>query len=162
MEDAKMLQKYRELVQDIREGMLVTSDAQLGTLRSRPMSTSKVDDDGKLWFFTKQHTAKVREIYHDRQVNVAYSKPGDSAYVSASGTARLVDDMARKKDYYSKFLDAWFDGPEDPEATLICVDVSEVEFWDDTDSKLITFAKIAATAVVGGDYSASENEKLSV
>lgn len=160
MQDSEKIAKYKELVEDIREGMLVTSDPKIGGLRSRPMSTSKVDEQGRLWFFTKMHSAKVQEVYHDRDVNVAYSKPSDSSYVSASGKARLVDDDAKKHELYSKILDAWFDGPDDPQATLLCVDVEEVEFWDDNDSKLVTFAKIAATAVAGGDYEASENEKV--
>lgn len=160
MSNADHLAKYRELVQDIREGMLVTEDPSLPGLRSRPMSTSKVDEEGKLWFFTKMTSAKVQEIYHDRAVNVAYQKPGDNKYVSASGKARLVDNPNLKKDLYSPFLDAWFDGPEDPQATLLCVDVTDAEYWDDSDSKLVSFAKIAATAIAGGDYQGAENEKV--
>ena len=111
MTDPDHLAAFRSLVQDIREGMLVTEDPSLPGLRSRPMSTSKVDDDGNLWFFTKMTSAKVQEIYHDRDVNVAYQKPGDNKYVSASGKASLVDDPGLKKELYSPLLDAWFDGP---------------------------------------------------
>ena len=154
------LGKYRELVEDIREAMLVTDDQKLGYPRARPMSTSNVGDDGSLWFFTKEDTAKVSEIYHDRKVCVAYSKPADKSYVSVSGKAELVDDPKLKKEFYSPLLDAWFDGPEDPEATLIKVTPHEVEYWDDNDSSLITMAKIAATAIAGGDYDTPENEKI--
>lgn len=156
------LAKYRDLIQDIREGMLVTEDPSLPGLRSRPMSTSKVDERGNLWFFTKMSSAKVQEIYHDRAVNVAYQKPGDNQYVSASGTASLVDQPGLKHELYSPFLDAWFDGPDDPEATLIRVDVKHAEYWDDSDSKLVSFAKIAVAAATGQEYRDAENETLSL
>ena len=161
MTDAQRLTKYRELVEDIREAMLVTEDQSLGALRSRPMHTAGVDDDGTLWFFTKMTADKVQEIYHERQVNVAYANPEDKQYVSASGPATIVDDPTRKRHYYSKMMDAWFDGPDDPQATLIKVATEHVEYWDDNDSSLITMAKIALAAVTpGGDYSGAENERL--
>lgn len=160
MPNSEHLAKYRSLVEDIREGMLVTEDPSLPGLRSRPMSTSKVDEHGNLWFFTKMTSAKVQEIYHDRGVNVAYQKPGDNQYVSASGKARLVNDDSLKEELYSPLLDAWFDGPLDPEASLLRVDVTDAEYWDDSDSKILSFAKIAAAAVTGGEYEGAENEKL--
>ena len=150
---------YQKLITDIRECMLVTDDPSVG-LRSRPMSCSKCDDDGNLWFFTKMTSDKVQEIYHDRNVNCAFQKPGDNQYVSVSGKARLVDNPGLKKSLYSPFLDAWFDGPTDPQATLICVDAVAAEYWNDSDSKLVSFAKIAATALVGAEYDAPETEKL--
>lgn len=162
MATADHLAKYRSLVEDIREGMLVTHDPSLPGLRSRPMSTSKVDEEGALWFFTQMTSAKVQEIYHDRDVNVAYQKPSDNQYVSASGKAQLVNDDSLKEQLYSPLLDAWFDGPQDPQASLLRVDVQEVEYWDDTDSKILSFAKIAAAAVTGGNYSGAENEKVSL
>ena len=162
MPNQEHLAKYRDLIQDIRSGMLVTEDPSLPGLRSRPMSTAKVDEHGNLWFFTKMTSAKVQEIFHDHDVNVAYQKPSDNQFVSASGKAQLVNDDSLKEQLYSKILDAWFDGPEDPQASLIRVDVTAAEYWDDSDSNLITFAKIAAAAVSGSEYHGAENEKLSM
>jgi hypothetical protein len=36
------------------------------------------------------------------------------------------------------------------------------EYWEDNDSTLITFAKIAASAVTGETYSGGENEKVNL
>ena len=158
------LEKYVELARDIREAMLVTEDTQTGGLRSRPMSNAGVDDDGTIWFFTALASEKVQEIYHDRNVNVAYSKPSDAQYVSVSGKAKIVSDIATKKRYYSEVNDAWFSGPEDPQASLIKVTPEVVEYWDDNDVKLFTFAKILATALSSSDeeYKVPKHDRFEV
>lgn len=163
MTDPKQLEKYVALARDIREAMLVTDDPGSG-LRARPMSNAGVDDDGTIWFFTALGSEKVQEIYHDRGVNVSYSKPSDSQYVSVTGTAKIVSDLATKKRYYSEINDAWFSGPEDPQASLIKVTPEVVEYWDDNSSKIVTFAKIVAAAITPGDgeYEVPTNERFEV
>ncbi len=159
----QQLAKYKELVEDIREAMLVTDDQELNGLRSRPMSTAGIDDDGTLWFFTAFTSDKVQEIYHDRKVNVSYAKPSDKQYLSVTGCAKIVTDIVKKRRYYSKIQDAWFDGPDDPQASLIQVVPEHVEFWDDSDSALFAFAKILAAAVTpGGEYKGTENKEFDV
>jgi len=163
MDYSEKLSKFKSLVEDIRHGMLVTDDPTGSGLRSRPMATAGVDDDGTLWFFTALSSEKVQEIYHDRSVNVAYAQPSDTKYVSVAGEAKIVTDSVKKRQYYSKIQDAWFDGPEDPQASLIKVVPTEVEYWDDNDSTIVTFAKIAAAAVLpNNEYKGSENERFAV
>ena len=161
MTNPDLRKRYADLVDDIQECMLVTDDAQIG-IHARPMWLAGQDDDGKLYFFTDIDADKVDEIYHDHTVCCAFSKPSDKAYVSATGPATIERSLELKKKYYSKIQDAWFDGPEDPKASLICVHVQHAEYWKDSDSSLITFAKIAATAIAGGNYQDTENEKLTL
>ncbi len=164
MTDQDRFKKYKKLTEDIRECMLVTDDAEIG-IHARPMYLAACDDAGKLWFFTDISDKKVQEIYHDHTVCCAFAKPSDKDYVSATGQASIERDLAKKKQYYHKMHDAWFDGPEDPKASLICVHVHHAEYWNDNDSSIITMAKIAATAVFGGEdanYQGTENEKLTL
>lgn len=159
MTSTEQISKYKALVEDIRECMLVTEDPKIG-IHARPMYLAACDEAGKLWFFTNIDSTKVDEIFHERTTCCAFSNPEDKSYVSATGAAHIVRDLAKKKQYYQKMHDAWFDGPEDPKATLICVDVTHAEYWDDNDSSIVTMAKIAATAVFGGNYQDTENEKI--
>jgi hypothetical protein len=48
----------KELIENIEIAMLTTTDTD-GTLRSRPLQTVGVEDDGTLWFFTSQSSPKV-------------------------------------------------------------------------------------------------------
>ena len=159
MSTPEQIAKYRDLVQDIRECMLVTEDKKIG-IHARPMYLAGCDEAGKLWFFTDIDSTKVDEIYRERTVCCAFANPEDKDYVSATGVAHIVRDLARKKQYYAKIHDAWFDGPEDPKASLICVDVTHAEYWNDNDSSIVTMAKIAATALVGGNYQDTDNVKI--
>ena len=160
MPEATPTAKLFSLIEDINECMLVTDDTVVG-MRARPMWLAG-QDGGQLYFFTQLDSDKVDEIYHDRTVCCAFSKPSDNAYVSATGKAAIERDMALKKKYYSKMQDAWFDGVEDPNCSLICVRVEAGEYWKDNDSKLVSFAKIAASTVTGDYYNDAENEKVTL
>ena len=80
-----------ELIHGIKVAMMTTVEAD-GSLRSRPMWTHDTDFDGKLWFFTREHSPKVDEVERDHHVSLAYADPTRDRYVSVSGMARLVLD----------------------------------------------------------------------
>jgi general stress protein 26 len=91
------IEKLAELIKDVDVAMLVTIDE--GFLRSRPMSTQDTEFDGNLWFFTNIKDHKIGEIEKDNRVNLSYSKPEDTIYVSVSGTADLVRDQTKMRSF---------------------------------------------------------------
>jgi general stress protein 26 len=143
------VKKLAQLIKGVRIAMLTTTDAD-GSLRSRPMATQEQEFDGSLWFFTREHSSKVDEVNDQQRVNVAYANPSDSRYVSVSGVASLVKDRGKMKDLWSPVLKAWFPGGiDDPELSLLRVDVEKAEYWDAPSStvvKLVGFVK----AIAGG------------
>lgn len=149
-------QQLRELIKDIRFAMLVTR-GKGGVLHARPMTTqsSPADDEqetGQLWFFMSRSSEAAQELISDPQVNVSYTDTGKDAYVSVSGRARIVEDMAMKRQLWSKMNEAWFtNGVDDPDLVLVRVDMSEAEYWNVTDSKLVQVAKIARAAAIGDE-----------
>ena len=79
--------KLKELIDEIKIGMLTTQDDD-GSLRSRPLQTRAVEDDGSIWFFTSRVSPKVAEARADGwRVNVSYSRPDKMDFVSVSGRA---------------------------------------------------------------------------
>ncbi|MNN05438.1 Pyridoxamine 5'-phosphate oxidase [compost metagenome] len=84
----------RELIKGIDTAMFTTISAE--GLVSRPMKTQEVEFDGDLWFLTKKDTSKFGEVLHDPRVNVVYA---DKSYVSIRGTARIVQDLEKKKNF---------------------------------------------------------------
>ena len=92
----------------------------------------------------------VDDIRNDASVNVVYADPGQDSYVSVSGNARVVDDLARKEQLWSKMNDAWFPrGPTDPDVALVEVQIIQAHYWDIDDSKIVQLFKMAAAAVTG-------------
>lgn len=126
--DPEAVAKVRDLLQDARIAMLTTISAD-GSLVSRPMATQQVQFDGDAWFFTEADSPKVAEIAADPRMNAAYTEGG--TYVSLSGTASLVHDVAKKRELWNQFAAAWFQcEPEDPDVALIRLSADTAEYWD--------------------------------
>jgi general stress protein 26 len=157
------IRKLHDLIKDIQFAMFTTATKN-GTLRSRPMATQNDKKfDGSLWFFTDEDSAKVNEIGNDRHVNVSYADPASNTYVSVSGTARLVKDKAKAKELWTPFLRAWFpDGLDDPKLALIKVDVTQAEYWDSPNSKMVQLYGYVKAMVTGKPPKGGENKKISL
>ena len=139
--------KVAGLVKGIRVAMLTSTDAQ-GRLVSRPMATQDVDFDGDIWFITERSAEHTRNLQANPRVNVAYS--GSSSWVSVAGTARVVDDPARLREYWNTFTDAWLEGgPESPENVLVQVEADTAEYWDSPGSKVTQVVNLVKAKVTG-------------
>jgi general stress protein 26 len=146
---AESIKKINEMIKKIEVAMLVTRDNE-GKLRSRPMTTQKMEFDGDLWFFVSSDANLVSEIKKNAEVNVAYSE--DGKYVSMSGQAIIVTDDAKKKELWHPELKVWFEGkePEAPEVMLIKVIASEANYWETGDG-MIGNAIRTVKALLTGD-----------
>ncbi|MEU2349687.1 pyridoxamine 5'-phosphate oxidase family protein [Modestobacter sp. NPDC049651] len=150
-------QKVAELLKDERIGAFTTT-APDGTLISRPMAMQEVEFDGDLWFFAARDSRKVAHVTVNPQVNVATS--GSSSWVSLTGHAVVVDDLAKKKELWSKVVEAWFpDGPEDPNVVLLRVEAASAEYWDSPGGRLASAVSFAKAKLTGQSYQA-ENERV--
>ena len=140
-----------ELIEDIKFAMFTTRHDN-GHLHSRPLTTqnSHLDENSSLWFFVSRRSDTVADIARETQVNVVYADPGDDSYVSVSGTARVVEDLAKKQALWSKAAEAWFPGGvTDPDLALLEVQITHANYWDVKDSKLVQLFKMAKAAVTG-------------
>lgn len=136
-------------IQDIRVGMFTTL-GEGNLLVSRPMTSQNVDKEGVLWFFTSDQATVANNIERQGAVNVSFTAPGDSLYVSVSGTAELVKDKSIIRDMWNPMVGAWFPGgPEDPHVALLKVKVSGAEYWDSDKSKMMQLVAMAKAAMTG-------------
>ena len=143
--------KLWELIKDIRFAMFTTRHGN-GHLHSRPMTTqnTSTDTDDSLWFFMSRKGEPVTDLSADPTVNVVYADPGDDSYVSVSGTAKVVDDMAKKEQLWSKMVEAWFPGGvTDPDLALVQVSISHANYWDVDKSKVVQLFEMAKAVVTG-------------
>jgi general stress protein 26 len=151
-----------ELIRGIQVAMMTTVEED-GTLRSRPMWTHGREFDGQLWFFTREHSAKVDEVAHDHHVNLSYAEPSKDRYVSVSGRCTLVRDREKIRELWNPTLKAWFpDGVEDPEVALLCVNVEKAEYWDTPNSRMVQLAGFVKAVLTGQTYEPGDNEKVTV
>ncbi|CAF2331459.1 unnamed protein product [Rotaria sp. Silwood2] len=162
-EDQKDLEKLFEIIRHAKFSMLTTVN-QDGTLHSRPMINKQADSfHGELWFFTHQSTHKITELKKgSEEVNVSYSDPDHQSYVSISGRADLVDDSTKKKDLWDDSLKIWFPkGLDDPDLTLLRINIVEAEYWDASTSIMKKLYGLAKATILGDHSSlAGENKKF--
>jgi general stress protein 26 len=124
------VEQFRDLAKDIPFAMFTTITGD-GGLRSRPMVASERAFDGSLWFFTRTGSAVAQEIAGNPNVNVTYVSAPEDRFVSVSGVAAVVRDGDHASRLWHPAYSQWFPGgPEDPDLSLIRIEVARIEFWD--------------------------------
>ena len=67
-----------------------------------------------------------------------------------SGTAAVVEDMAKKQQLWSKMAEAWFPGGvDDPDLALVRVRITHANYWDVKESKIVQLYEMAKAAITG-------------
>jgi len=137
---SKSITQIAKLMRDLDFCMLTTRAADDGSLRSRPMSNNgEVEFDGDVWFFSAGETRKVADIEADPYVELSYSDPGRYLFISMSGEATIVRDVARKRDLWIDDLERWFeDGPDNEDIVLIKVTPGVVAYWNGDENEEVT------------------------
>lgn len=159
-DEAQVYAKLVQLIEGIEFAMLTTVELD-GSLHSRPMATQKDPFDGKVLFFTREHSAKVEEFRANPQVAIAYADPKKQRYVSVSGHARLLKDKALLTEQWNPIYKAWFpEGLDDPELSLIEVTVTHAEYWDSSERTMVHLIGLAKAALTGTAAHPGENRKL--
>lgn len=155
------IEKLNELIGDIEIAMLTTIDG--GVLRSRPMDTQEIDEDGNLWFLSGADSHKDEEIRQDNRVNVSYASPGDNTYVSVSGTAEISRDQAKINELWNPSHRAWFPGgKDDPNIQVIRVRVEQAEYWDSASSAFVQIYGFLKALATGESADGGENKKINL
>ena len=156
---SEQLEKFIDLVEDIKTCMMITKDAG-GKLNARPMNNAKVDKDGSVWFFTNEFSGKVAQISHENEIFLTYSSSSSNSYVAFNAVAELNDDKNKIEELWTPDMKAWFpEGKEDPKILLIHANPIEAEYWDHSSSKIIMLFNMIKSAVTGS-YTEGEHAKL--
>src|SRR5690554_3196650 len=114
------------------------------------MSRQEVDDDGNLWFLFSSHSETYQNLQKDNHVSALYSDINNYNFLSINGIAEVSTDKGRIEEYWSKMVEAGFEkGKEDPNIRILKVIPLEAHYWDNKSNKLVTFFKVAVSAVSG-------------
>jgi general stress protein 26 len=154
--------KIYELIKGIRIAMLSTIGTD-GMMSSRPMAIQDEPFDGTLWFLTRSTSEKVDEIQDDRHVMLTFAEPKNSKYIALKGIASVSRDRTKIKELWNSLYKAWFPkGEDDPEIAVLKVAITEADFWEASDSRIILGMKYLAAAVTGGKLPVGEAGHIDV
>lgn len=154
------LARLAELIKDIRVAMMTTFP-RTGSghfCHTRPMYTQKVDPlafFGELFFLADAHSGKVDEISHEDRVLLTYADPSRNRYIAILGRASAERNPVKVKELWNVMLKAWWPaGPEDPNISVVRVDIESAEYWDGPSNALFTLqvlkSLVTGKAIDGG------------
>jgi general stress protein 26 len=156
------MKKIGGIIGDIRFAMMITA-APDGSFDSRPMATQKTEFDGVLWFLTGNDSRKVGELAESPQIALVFADPDNAKYVSLKGSASVSHDPQKIHELWNPMYQAWFpQGEQDPQIRVLRVDVTEGEFWEANESKIVRTVKYLAAAATKGSINMGEHGKVTV
>jgi general stress protein 26 len=141
--------KLKELSEKAKNCMFITNLKNNPPFNSRPMSLQECDEEGNLWFISSKESNKNMEIHADNEVQMYFMNNGDYEYLSILGKAFIYDDKSTIEDKWSVFANAWFDGKDDPNVSVIRVKPSDVYYWDTKAGKFVSMLHFVGAIVTG-------------
>src|SRR5690606_13782327 len=150
LDNREAIDKLKSMVEKIDIGMMCTNTTKIVNLHAVPMSRQEVDDDGNLWFLFSSESETFQNLQNDKHISVLYSDVSNYNFLSINGVAEISTDQTRIEKYWNKMVEGWFEkGKEDPTIRVLKVIPSEAHYWDSKSNKLVTFFKVAVSAVSG-------------
>lgn len=144
----KAQEKLKELAEKARVCMFCSELNQIPQ-NSRPMSLQECDEDGNLWFLSSASSNKNFEIQEDNRVHLYFMNNGDYEYLSIFGKAYIYRDKSTVEQQWSEMANAWFDGKEDPDVSVIRVTPVDTYYWDTKAGKFVSMLSFITAAVTG-------------
>jgi len=156
------IDKFKELVKH-NSICLFTTNLSRMPLKTRPMSTQKVCDQGNFWFLSDRDSDKNHAINLEPEVQLFFSNTGDSEYLTVFGQASILEDKKKIDELWTPIAKAWFtEGKDDPRISVIKVTPKDAFYWDTKSGKMISMIKIAASALAGRTMDNSVEGRLTV
>lgn len=104
-----------------------------------------VDREGRrLWFLTKRDTDFVQALHPGAKAHFAVIAKAQDFHACMSGLLRVRDDRAKLDEIWSAVSAAWFEGgKDDPELTMLALDLESAAIWASTANTLAFAWEIA-------------------
>lgn len=156
------IEKLKDLVNKIDVGM-VCSYPENDYIHAVPMSRQEVDDAGNIWYLFSSESETYEYLNANKKISLLFSHVGDYSFVSVNGVAEISQNKERIEKYWNKFVEAWFEkGKDDPRIRVLKVKVEDAHYWDTKTNKLVTFLKLAASAVTGKKMETGRDGELNI
>jgi general stress protein 26 len=140
--------------------MLTTRFA--GGLRARPLEPRPERAAGLIWFLTDARSGKDDEIASSPDVGLVVIDAGNKAYLSITGQAVVVQDVAVAQRFWTSSDSLWWSGPDDPNLRLLRLDPRIAELWDGPASAAVAMFEFVKARLTGADPDLGENRKVTV
>lgn len=124
---------------------------------SRPMHAADCEEDGTIWFFTKEDADAGQEAAARKKMALHFSSPAKLNFLCVLGQSGLVHDKAKMEKLWHPMMKTWFpDGLETPGIALIRVDPDTAHYWESSASRIELLYSWAKAQITGRPADGSE------
>lgn len=163
LNNTEAIEKLKKMVDSIDIGMLSTFTKGTNYPHSIPMSRQEVDDNGNIWFLFSAESDTHQHLQQNKEVSLTFADIKSYEFLSINGTGEVSRDAARIDKYWNDMIAAWFEkGKEDPNIRILKITPAEAHYLDNKTNKLITFFKVAASAVTGSKMDIGREGDLNI
>jgi len=107
-----------------------------------------LDDDSHIYFLTHARSRKVAQV--GTQPRIGLAVVSEDRYVVVTGWAHASRDAELIQRLWNPTYRAWFpDGADDREATVLCVLVERVDYWEPPRSRVIRVWQAIKAVITG-------------
>jgi general stress protein 26 len=138
MNRSDALKKIKDTAEDVSICMFCTNTEGI-PFETRPMGTKKVDEEGNIWFLSSDSFSKKLESMQDDKVQLIYSKPSQTHFLSVSGHAEVIKDFIKIEETWNNLAKALL--PEEKRnsnLTFIRITPERARFWDTKNGKMLS------------------------
>jgi len=135
------IKKMRSLVEASKVVMLATA-LNKTPFSVCPMTIQQIDEQGDLWFFSSKNSDHFNDIDYDNRVQIIYTDEDKKTYISIFGNATHIIDDEKIDELWNPMLNNWYEGKNDTNLALLCVNINTASYWDSEKNKLVSFFKL--------------------
>lgn len=132
------IKKMKDVAEDISICMFCTNSKGM-PFETRPLGTRKVDDDGNIWFLIPDNFSKKIEGMQDDKVQLIYSKPSQTYFLSIFGHAKVIKDVLKVDESGNRFAkDLLPEERKNDALALMKITPEHADFWDDQNGMMLS------------------------
>ncbi len=163
LHNKEAIDKLKKLAEKTDIGMLCTHVAGDKHVHAIPMSTQEVDEEGNIWFLFSSESDTYKHLQEDKTVCLLYSDIKNYNFLSIYGGTEVSGSKVLIDKYWNKMMEGWFEkGKDDRHIRVLKVIPSEAHYWDNKTNKLVTFFKVAASALSGAKMDIGREGNLNI
>jgi general stress protein 26 len=157
------IERVWQLIEKIGVCMLTTQAAD--RLHARPVEArADVSDKaaGVIYVVTDARSPKADEIAARPAVVLTFVDQSEKAYLSVTGRAKVLRDVAKTKELWRNTDELWWSGYEDPDVCLLRIEAMTAELWDGPASNAVFVWEFLKARVTGAEPELGQNRKVTV
>jgi general stress protein 26 len=167
MSEHESEQRHNERVWELIEKIgvcMLTTQSGVG-LHARPVEARAEASDkaaGLIYVVTDARSPKADEIVARPAVVLTFVDQHERAYLSITGRAKVLRDMAKTRELWRKTDELWWSGYDDPNVCLLQIEAMTAELWDGPASNAVFVWEFLKAKVSGAEPALGQNRKVTV